>query len=68
MFSIFIKACNKYNFSFCLTTHGRISIMLIPNDAFVKLYINQEYYSCNFNKLFFKAIKEMKLYRKKRII
>ena len=39
--------------------------MLTPNDAFRSVYINQNYYSYNFNQLFLKAIKEMKSYRKR---
>ena len=67
MFAIFVWACKKYGFSFSLTTHGQISIMLTPTDAFESIYVNQSNYSYNFNKLFLKAIKEMKLYRKREL-
>ena len=65
MFSIFVNACKKYRFSFSLSTHGQIAIMLKPNNAFGNIYINQGYHD-NFNKIFLKAIKEMKRYRKER--
>lgn len=65
MFVIFIEACRKYGFSFSLTTHGQASIMLMPNNKFEHIYVNQNCYSYNFNKLFLKAIKEMKSYRKR---
>ena len=67
MFAIFVWACKKYGFSFSLTTHGQISIMLTPTDTFESIYVNQSNYSYNFNKLFLKAIKEMKLYRKREL-
>lgn len=65
MFTIFAWACRKYGFSFSMTTHGQINIMLRPNDAFENIYVNQSSYNYNLSKLFLKAIKEMKLYRKR---
>ena len=41
--------------------------MLMPNNGFGHIYVNQDRYSYSFNKLFLKAIKEMKLYRKREI-
>lgn len=66
IFSIFARACKKYGFSFSLSTHGQISIMLMPNNAFENIYINQDYFNRNFNKIFLRAIKEMRQYRAER--
>lgn len=60
MFFIFIKACNKYKFSFVLNTYGETSITLKPNNTFENIYV----YEGNFHKLFVTAIKKMKMYRK----
>lgn len=65
MFFIFNIACKKYGFAFELNTCGKLVLVLHPHGTFETIYINQGYYSHNFNKLFFKAIKEMKQYRKK---
>lgn len=62
-FWLFINACNKYGFTFSLSTHGQTAIMLRPNNTFENLYINQDCYNRGFGKLFSKAIKEMKRYR-----
>ena len=64
-FWLFVNACNKYSFTFSISTHGQISIMLRPNNTFENLYINQDCYNRGFSKLFLKAIKEMKRYRGK---
>lgn len=64
MFYIFIRACKKYKFSFSLNLHSRLIIILHPNNTFESINIKQERCDHNFNKLFLKAIKEMKRYRR----
>lgn len=64
MFSIFIKACKKYEFTFALSTYNNLTMILRPNNTFENIDIN---ICChNYNKLFLKAIKAMKEYRKER--
>lgn len=64
MYNVFLKMCKKYRFTFALNTYGSLSLTLHPNDSFKKIYLNEKYYK--HNKLFFRAIKEMKQYRVKR--
>ena len=66
MFYIFIKACDKYNFDFSFGTCGKPSMSLKPKNTFESITIERDYFDYNFNKLFLKAIKEMKKYRRER--
>lgn len=66
IFWFFVMACEKYKFTFTISTHGMLTSILIPNDRFITIRINQGLKSREFNKLFIKAIKEMKRYRKER--
>ena len=64
MFFIFIKACKKYRFSYILNINSGFVLTLHPNNTFETIEIKQEYYECSYFKLFLKAIKKMKWYRK----
>lgn len=64
MFFIFVKACKKYKFSYTLNTSSGFTLTLHPNNTFVVIEIKQNYFECSYFKLFLKAIKKMKLYRK----
>ena len=66
MFFIFIKACRKYGFTFSLSSNADLTLTLHPRNTFDNIEISQEYYRRNYIKLFLKAIKEMKTYRKER--
>ena len=63
MFFIFIKACKKYEFAYALSTYGGLVLILRPYNTFENIEIKQEYYKCNYFKLFLTAIKKMKAYR-----
>lgn len=63
MYNIFLKMCRKYRFTFALSTYGSLSLILRPNDTFKNIQLGEEYHK--HNKLFFRAIKEMKKYRAK---
>lgn len=64
MFLIFIKVCNKYKFSYAINAINGLILTLHPNDSLGFLEIKQEYYEKNYFKLFLRAIKRMKEYRK----
>lgn len=64
MFYIFIKACKKYAFTYALSTCGGLTLILRPYDTFENINIEEKF--CDYNKVFIKAIKEMKKYREKR--
>lgn len=64
MFYIFTKACEKYGFSFSLNTCNGMTLTLRPVGTFATIEIKQACYECNYFKLFLKAIKEMKAYRR----
>ena len=64
MFFIFIKACNKYKFTYSINANHGLTICLYPNNAFGFLEVKQEYYACNYFILFLMAIKKMRNYRK----
>ena len=64
-FRRFIKACEIYEFSFILNACGTKAIILKPSGSFDDIEIKKEYNE-NFNKLFVKSIKMMKMYRKER--
>lgn len=66
MFFIFVKVCRKYGFNFSLNTTGGLTLTLKSKNTFENIEIKQEYYNKNYNKLFLKAIKEMKDYRGKK--
>lgn len=64
MFYIFIKACKKYKFSFVLHAYGKDALTILPNGSFEYIDIKQGYYERNYFRLFLKAIKIMREYRK----
>lgn len=64
MFYIFLRACKKYRFSYALHAVNEFIITLHPNDALGFIEVKQEYYNRSYFKLFLKAIKKMRAYRK----
>lgn len=66
MFYIFLRACKKYRFSYSLSAVSELTIALHPNDALGFVEVKQEYYDSSYFKLFLKAIKKMKEYRKEK--
>lgn len=65
MFFIFNRACKKYKFTYMLNTNNGFSLILRPSNSFNEaIEVKQEYYECNYFKLFLKAIKAMKTYKK----
>lgn len=65
MFFRFIRACKKYKFTFALSTYGGLTLVLRPNDTFENIKFDEGYCYNGYHRLFKKAIKEMKEYRKK---
>lgn len=64
MFYIFIKACKKYKFKFRIIVNGGIaSLVIIPKESYNEFCFSNTYNG--FSELFFKAIIQMKQYRKK---
>ena len=67
IFFKFIRACNKYRFSFVLSTYGKVTLVLRPKNTFENINLEEKYLDyCSIYKLFSNAIKEMKEYRKER--
>lgn len=66
MFYIFLKACKKYRFAYALHAVNEYIITLHPKDALGFVEVKLEYYDRNYFKLFVKAIKKMKEYRKEK--
>lgn len=64
MFFIFVKACEKYGFTYTLNANHGLSLALHPNNGFGFIEVKQEYYNNNYFILFLKAIKRMKKYKK----
>jgi hypothetical protein len=64
MFYIFLRACKKYRFTYALNAVSGLTLILHPNNTFGFIEIKQEYYERNYFKLFIKAIKKMREYRK----
>lgn len=64
MFYIFLRACKKYRFAYSLHAVNEFIITLHPKDALGFIEVRQEYYERNYFKLFVRAIKKMKTYRK----
>lgn len=64
MFYIFLRACKKYKFSYALHAVNELSITLYPKDILGFIEVKQKYYERNYFKLFLRAIKKMKEYRK----
>lgn len=64
IFFSFARACVKYKFTFALSTYNGITLILRPYNTFENIKVSE--YSYHFSKLFNKAIKEMKKYRKER--
>lgn len=67
MFYIFVRACRKYGFTYSLGSYHGLLLILRPNNTFENIEIRQEYYRCNYFKLFFKAIIKMRAYRKGKV-
>lgn len=67
MFYIFVRACRKYGFTYALGSYHGFLLILRPNNTFENIEIRQEYYRCNYFKLFLDAIREMKAYRKGKV-
>jgi hypothetical protein len=65
MFYIFVRACEKYKFAFSLSTYSELTLTLRPANTFESIVIKQGYYESNYFRLFLRAIKEMKRYRKR---
>lgn len=63
MFSLFIMACYMYKFSFVLSTYGGLNLILRPDKTFKNIEIEERDYC--YNRLFKKAIKEMREYRER---
>lgn len=67
MFLKFINACYVYRFTFALSTYNGLTLILRPNNTFENIEIKETFYNnFTFYKVFSKAIKEMKKYRKER--
>lgn len=66
MFYIFIKACEKYGFSYALSSYNGLSLVLRPSGTFENIEVKQGFYEYNYFKLFGNAIRTMKDYRKTR--
>lgn len=64
MFLYFVKACKKYKFTYILSSYHGLILILRPNNTFDNIEIEQEFYDYSYFKLFSKAIKVMKAYRK----
>lgn len=60
MFLRFVKKCKKYKFNFAINTSVGLTLILRPINTFESIRINENSYW----KLFLKAIREMKKYRK----
>lgn len=65
MFYIFVRACEKYRFTFSLNAYNELTLTLRPANTFESIIIKQRYYESNYFRLFLMAIKEMKRYRKR---
>lgn len=64
MFFWFFRACKKYRFTFVLSTYNGLKLILRPNNTFKNIELKGKYRDVpNINKVFLKAIKEMKKYR-----
>lgn len=66
MFYIFVRACEKYEFDFSVNSSSIQAMSLRPKNTFESITVERDYFDWNFNKLFIKAIKIMKRYRKER--
>ena len=64
MFYIFLRACKKYRFAYTLSAITGLTLTLYPSNTFGFIEVRQEYYERNYFKLFVRAIKKMKTYRK----
>ena len=62
-FLVFQKTCVKYDFLFELNTYSGLKLILRPNHKLEYIIRLSEDYG-NYNKLFKRAIKEIKKYRK----
>lgn len=64
MFYIFLRACKKYKFDYTLHALNDFVVTLHPKDNLGFVEVRQKYYDKNYFKLFLRAIKKMKAYRR----
>lgn len=66
-FWIFLRTCRKYKFTYSLYSYCGLVLDLRPPNTFEYIQLKEDYYCCNknYNKLFKKAIAEMKRYCRK---
>lgn len=64
MFYIFLRACKKHKFDYTLHALNDFIVSLHPKDNLGFIEVKQEYYERNYFKLFVRAIKKMRIYRK----
>lgn len=62
IFNRFKRACNKYGFTFVLSTYGSVSLVLRPNNTFTNFHLSNE--NNNLNQLLLAGIEKMRVYRK----
>jgi len=58
----FVRMCKKYDFTYMLSTYLKLKLTIRPYHTYKNIEIVDECY--NYRKLFKKAVKEMKDYRK----
>lgn len=60
-FRRFIRACNRYDFHYALSTHGGTTLILRPRNTFDNITL--EYAFPEYRKIFRDAVRAMKVYR-----
>ena len=61
IFVRFFRACSKYGFTFIFSSYSNLKLVIRPNDTYKNIELVEKYPF--YNKLFIRAIKEMKQYR-----
>lgn len=61
-FNRFVRVCEKYKFTFSLTSYFGLKLVIRPYHTYKNIEITEKH--SNYRKLFKRAIKEMKEYRK----
>lgn len=61
-FFLFLNACKKYGFRYELSDYCELTLLLMPINSFENIELKFNYYC--YNKIFKKAIKTMKEFRK----
>ena len=64
-FWLFLRACRKYKFTYSLYSYHGLVLDLRPSNTFEDIHLKEDYCNKNYNKLFKKAITEMKRYNSK---